>query len=341
MIISRTPFRVSFFGGGTDYPAWFEDHGGAVLATTINKYCYITCRYLPPFFEHKSRIIYSKMEHVFRGIDEIEHPAVREVLRFLKIKEGLEIHHDGDLPARTGLGSSSAFTVGLLNSLYALKGKMVTKEQLAKEAIYVEQDMCQENVGCQDQALAAYGGFNFIEFGGKNHLQVRQVTMTQEKIEELQSHLMLYFTGFSRTASEIAHHQIQNIPRKKKELKAMHDMAYEGLKLLNVNDWVAFGRLLDKSWQIKRHLSEKVSTPHIDDIYQTARRAGAIGGKLLGAGGGGFILFFVPPAKQSKFKEKLKKLLYVPFQFENSGSQIIFYQPNGQYAIAPSKIHAH
>ena len=183
MIISRTPFRVSFFGGGTDYPGWFKDNKGAVLATTIDKYCYITCRYLPPFFEHKSRIIYSKMEHIEKSIDEIDHPAVREVLRFLKINEGIEIHHDADLPARTGLGSSSSFTVGLLNGLYALKGKMPTKEQLAKEAIFVEQEMIKENVGCQDQTLAAMGGFNYIEFGGEELIRVRRVTISPEKLK--------------------------------------------------------------------------------------------------------------------------------------------------------------
>ncbi|MCA9401172.1 MAG: kinase, partial [Candidatus Omnitrophica bacterium] len=213
MIISRTPFRVSFFGGGTDYPKWYATHPGAVLGTTINKYCYITCRYLPPFFEHKSRIIYSKMEHA-QTIDDINHPAVREALRFMNIHEGMEIHHDADLPARTGLGSSSSFTVGLLNCLYALKGQMPTKERLAKEAIHVEQTMCAENVGCQDQMLAAHGGLNFIEFGGSGHLQIRQVTLPEEYLVNLQDHLMLFFTGFSRTASEIAKHQLENIPKK-------------------------------------------------------------------------------------------------------------------------------
>ena len=329
MIISRTPFRVSFFGGGTDYPRWFEEYQGAVLATTINKYCYITCRYLPPFFEHRSRIIYSKMEHV-HGIDDINHPAVREVLRFLKIKDGVEIHHDGDLPARTGLGSSSAFTVGLLNSLYALKGKMISKEQLAKEAIHVEQDMCKENVGCQDQMLAAYGGFNLIEFGGRNHLQVRGVTIPEAQIKELQSHLMLYFTGFSRTASTIAKHQIKNIPNKIKQIKKMYDMVFTAMEILNGNQIRQFGELLHENWQLKRDLSDKISSSHIDEIYDTARGAGAIGGKLLGAGGGGFILLFVPPQAQKRIREKLKKLLLVPFEFENLGSQIIFYQPNGQ-----------
>ncbi|OGX37688.1 MAG: kinase [Omnitrophica WOR_2 bacterium RIFCSPLOWO2_12_FULL_50_9] len=331
MIISRTPFRVSFFGGGTDYPGWFEGHQGAVLATTINKYCYISCRYLPPFFDHKSRIIYSKMEHV-KKVSEIDHPAVREVLKFLRIRQGVEIHHDGDLPARTGLGSSSSFTVGLLNALYALKGVMPTKERLAREAIFVEQEKCLDNVGCQDQTLAAYGGFNLIEFGGKNHLQVRMVTIPEERLRRLQDHLLLYFTGFSRTASEVAKHQIQNIPNKKKELRLMYDMVFRALDILKGGELERFGRLLHESWKIKRELSDKVSTAHIDEIYETAMRAGALGGKLLGAGGGGFILFFVPPSRQKKFKERLKKLLWVPFVFENLGSQIIFYQPNGGHS---------
>ena len=326
MIISRTPFLVSFFGGGTDYSGWFKDHKGAVLATTIDKYCYLTCRYLPPFFEHKSRIIYSKMEHV-HGIDDIDHPSVREVLRFLKINDGIEIHHDGDLPARTGLGSSSAFTVGLLNSLYALKGKMVTKEELAKEAIHVEQDMIKENVGCQDQTLAAYGGFNYIEFGGSQHLRVQPVTMPVAKLDLLQDHLMLFFTGFARTASKIAQHQIKNIPNKKSELTRMYDMVNEAVEILNGKDLLAFGRLLDESWKLKRTLSDKISTSNIDDLYVAARRAGALGGKLLGAGGGGFVLFFVEPDKKPKVRAALKGLLEVPFKFEGLGSQIIFYQP--------------
>ena len=284
MIISRTPFRVSFFGGGTDYNAWFQDHNGAVLTTTIDKYCYISCRYLPPFFDHKSRIIYSKMEHVGKSIDEIDHPSVREVIRYLDIQEGLEIHHDGDLPARTGLGSSSSFTVGLLNSLYALKGRMVTKEQLAHEAIHVEQNMIKENVGCQDQTQAAYGGLNLIEFGGINHLRVQPLTITPEKLSHLQSHLMLFFTGFSRNASQIAKTQIENIPQKKAELTRMHEMVNEAIEVLNGNDLLKFGRLMDESWKLKRTLSDKISSAHIDDLYDTAIRAGAIGGKLLGAG---------------------------------------------------------
>ena len=327
MIISRTPFRVSFFGGGTDYPGWFKDNKGAVLATTIDKYCYITCRYLPPFFDHKSRIIYSKMEHV-KNVDEIEHPAVREVLKFMKIKAGVEIHHDGDLPARTGLGSSSAFTVGLLNALYALKGIMPTKERLAQEAIYVEQEKCKENVGCQDQALAAFGGFNYIEFGGSNHLRVQPVTLPLDRLNLLQEHMMIFFTGFARTASQIAEHQIKNIPNKKTELNRMYEMVKQAIEVINSNDLLKFGKLLDESWQLKRSLSDKISTGNIDELYAAAIRAGAMGGKLLGAGGGGFVLFFVEPGKKQKVREALKNLLEVPVKFENLGSQIIFYQPD-------------
>jgi len=327
MIISRTPFRVSFFGGGTDYNGWFQDHNGAVLATTIDKYCYISCRYLPPFFEHKSRIIYSIIEAV-QSFDEIQHPSVREVLRFLNIREGVEIHHDGDLPARTGLGSSSSFTVGLLYGLYALKGQMVTKERLAKEAIHVEQDMIKENVGCQDQTLAAYGGFNLIEFGGTNHLRVQPLPIPAAKLDLLQDHLMLFFTGFSRHASSIAKSQIENIPQKRAELARMHEMVLEAVEVLNGNDLLKFGRLLDESWKLKRTLSDKISSPYIDDLYETALKAGALGGKLLGAGGGGFVLIFAEPSKKDQIRAKLKDLLEVPFKFENLGSQIIFYQPN-------------
>ncbi len=327
MIISRTPFRVSFFGGGTDYPQWFAGHPGAVLGTTIDKYCYITCRYLPPFFDHRSRILYSQIETV-REIDEIDHPAVREVLRFLNIHEGVEIHHDGDLPARTGLGSSSSFTVGLLNSLYALLGKMPTKEQLAREAIHIEQEKCREHVGCQDQTLAAYGGLNYIEFGGDQHLKVQRMTIDPAVVQDLQDHLMMFFTGFSRLASEIAKQQIDNMDHKTRELTTMYEMTREAVEQLKTGRVTGFGRLLDDSWRLKRSLSDKISTPEIDQMYQAAIEAGALGGKVLGAGGGGFVLLFVPPELQARVRERLKKYLVVPFRFENLGSQIIFYQPN-------------
>ena len=330
MIISRTPFRISFFGGGTDYPSWFNENKGAVLATAINKYCYISCRYLPPFFEHKSRIIYSKMEHVHK-VSEIDHPSVREVLKYLKINEGVEIHHDGDLPARTGLGSSSSFTVGLLNSLYALKGQMTTKNKLAREAIHVEQNMIKENVGSQDQTIAAFGGLNLVQFGENELLQVNKITIPNKQIVEMQDHMMLYFTGFSRIASEIAVHQVKNIPKKKSELQTMYDMTFQGLDLLNEGNLRKFGNLIYESWKLKRELSHKVSTENIDQIIETAISQGALGGKLLGAGGGGFVLLFADPNAQKKIKEKLKKLLLVPIKFDNLGSQIIFYQPNGEY----------
>lgn len=326
MIISRTPFRISFFGGGTDYPAWYKENKGAVLATTINKYCYINCRYLPPFFEHKHRIVYSLIESV-KNTSEIRHPAVRACLKFMKINDGVEIHHDGDLPARSGLGSSSAFTVGLLNTLYALKGQMATKRQLAHNAIYVEQELIKENVGCQDQTLASFGGFNRIEFGGDHHTHVKHITIGQNKISELQSYLMLFFTGLSRTASDVAAEQINNTPKKKKELESMYQMVDEAIDILNGKKIEDFGKLLHESWKVKKSLSRKISSEHIDDIYDTAKKYGAIGGKLLGAGGGGFILLFAPPQMQPKIKEKLKNLLWVPFSFENLGSQIIFYQP--------------
>jgi len=332
MIISRTPFRISFFGGGTDYPVWYREYKGAVLATSINKYCYITLRYLPPFFDHKYRIVYSKQETV-KNISEIQHPSARETLRFINLDRGVEIHHDGDLPARTGLGSSSAFTVGLLNALYALKGKMITKRKLALEAIHIEQDRIKENVGSQDQTITTFGGFNKIEFGGEQHIQVQPITLNSEKNQLFQDHLMLFFTGFARTASQIAGEQIEKTPEKKNELNRIFEMVDEAISILNSNssDITDLGRLMHETWMIKRSLTNKITTPPIDKIYETAMKAGALGGKLLGAGGGGFILFFVKPELQPKVKEKLKNLLYVPFKFENLGSQIIYYAPPNNF----------
>jgi len=326
MIISRTPFRISFFGGGTDYPVWFNEFGGAVLGTTIDKYCYITCRFLPEFFEHKHRIVYSQVENV-RDINEINHPSVRETLRFMDIKKGLEIHHDGDLPARAGLGSSSAFTVGLVHALYGLKGSMRSKKQLAEDAIYIEQEMIKESVGCQDQVLVAYGGLNQIYFTNGKPFDIKPIMMPAESYETLQDHLMLFFTGFSRIASTVASEQIKETPKRVQELTQMQLMVGEAEKILNEgNDLLDFGRLLNESWQLKRSLTNKITTPEIDDIYNMAIKAGAVGGKLLGAGGGGFLLFFVSPELQPKVKESLHGLLHVPFRFESAGSQIIFYE---------------
>ncbi len=327
MIISRTPFRISFFGGGTDYPVWYREHGGAVLATTIDKYCYITARYLPPFFEHKSRIAYSRIE-VVKSNDDIQHPAVYGVLKYLKVEEGVEIHHDGDLPARTGLGSSSSFTVGLLHALSALRRTMPTKMELARDAVRVEQEVLREHVGCQDQVMAAHGGFCRVDFHRNDDIHVTPIIISQERLAELRSHLVLYFTGFSRTASEIAKEQIERTKDRRAELTAMHQMVQDGVSILTGRgDLAEFGRLVDEAWRVKRGLTSKISSPFIDDVYAAARGAGAIGGKLLGAGGGGFIMFFARPEDHGRIRKALRALLRVPFGFETMGSQIIFYQP--------------
>jgi len=333
MIISRTPYRISFFGGGTDYPAWYRLYGGSVLATTINKYCYITGRYLPPFFEHRYRIVYSKTEEIVR-IDDIIHPSVREVLRYLNMERGVEIHHDGDLPARSGLGSSSAFTVGLLNAMYALKGHMPNKQQLAQESIYIEQERLKETVGSQDQVLAAHGGLNHITFMPNGEITVRPLTLHPSRTSELNSHLMLFFTGIKRTASDIAQSYIEDIKKKEQQMQAMANMVGEAISILsNGQDIARFGKLLHEAWQTKRSLSSKVSNSYVEEIYGQAMSAGAIGGKLIGAGGGGFMLLFVRPADQSTVRERLKDLVHVPFRFDYSGSQIIFFDPEEDYAL--------
>jgi len=336
MIITRTPFRISFFGGGTDYPAWYREHGGVVLATTIDKYCYISCRYLPPFFEHKYRIVYSRIENV-HSPEEIEHPAVREILGWADCKEGLEIHHDGDLPARSGLGSSSSFSVGLIHALTAMKGEYASKEELAKNTIHVEQKIINENVGSQDQISASYGGFNHIEFRKNDTFQVSPVILKKERLHELESHLMLFFTGFSRIASVIAKSQIENMKSREVELHLIGEQVEEAMQILHSTNTSIdeFGKMLHQGWVHKRSLSDKISTPEIDLIYDEALHAGAIGGKILGAGGGGFLLLFVKPEMQSQVRKRLKKLIYVPFQFEDSGSKVVLYQPNGLVPCRP------
>jgi D-glycero-alpha-D-manno-heptose-7-phosphate kinase len=328
MIITRTPFRISFFGGGTDFPAWFKENGGAVLSTTIDKYCYITCRYLPPFFEHRHRIVYSKIENVL-NVDEIEHPAVRGILSDLGMTDGIEIHHDGDLPARSGLGSSSSFTVGLLHAIHALRGRMSSKERLAFEAIRIEQDVLKENVGCQDQVAVAHGGLNRIDFMKNGGHVVRPVICTRDRIAALEDRLMLFFTGVSRFGSEIAEQQIANIGRSAANLERMKEQVDTGIGILSDPDADidGFGHLLDEAWRQKKQLSDRISTAMIDEIYARARAAGAIGGKILGAGGGGFILFFVPPNRKSAVLDALKDLTHVPFEFERDGSQVVYYKP--------------
>jgi D-glycero-alpha-D-manno-heptose-7-phosphate kinase len=328
MIITRTPYRMSFFGGGTDYPVWFREEGGAVLATTIDRCCYISCRYLPPFFEHRSRVVYSRIEMVSSNRD-IEHPAVRGVLQYLGVEDGVEIHHDGDLPARTGLGSSSAFTVGLLQAVHALKGHMPTKMELARQAIYVEQELLKESVGCQDQVLAAFGGLQRVDFDSDGEIRVTPIVLRPGRLDELKRHLMLYFTGFSRTASEIAREQIQQTPSLTAKLRMLRGTVDDAQGILvGDGDIGAFGRLLHDAWQIKRGLTSKIADAQIDAIYDTARTAGAIGGKLLGAGGGGFMVLFVPPESQGRMRDALRGLLEVPFGFDRNGSQVVVYQPD-------------
>lgn len=331
MIISRTPYRISFFGGGTDYPAWYQQHGGAVLATTIDKYCYLTCRYLPPFFEHRIRVVYSKIESA-QTIDDITHPAVRETVRYLRIDRGLEIHHDGDLPARSGMGSSSAFTVGLLNALYALKGQMVSRHQLAKESIYIEQDLLCEIVGSQDQVMAAHGGLNHVEFLPHGEISVRPIILPPERLQELNAHLLLLYTGIKRTASEIAGSFVNDLNGRRRQLRIMKDLVDEGIAILTGGkDLQAFGELLHEAWQAKRGLSARVSNAEVDAIYEGALAAGATGGKLIGAGGGGFLLLFVPPDRRREVLGRLSRFIHVPFKFEFSGSQIIFCEPETDY----------
>lgn len=336
MIITRTPFRVSFFGGGTDYPVWYNENGGAVLSTAIDKYCYITCRRLPPFFDYHSRISYSKVENVSDN-QAIEHPSVRGCLEFMSIREGIEIHHVADLPARTGLGTSSSFTVGLLLGLYALTDRMRDKHALAQDAIHVERDVLREAVGAQDQIAAAYGGFNHISFQVGGGVEVNPVLAPQERLAELQTHMVLLFTGFARTASEIAKEQIKETPKRRTELRTMHQMVDEARDIVtNRSRKIAeFGSLLHESWKLKKSLTDKITSPLIDEIYEAGRDAGASGGKLLGAGGGGFMLFFVAPDRREVLIRRLRKLLCVPFSFSARGSHVVVYEPEASYTNVP------
>jgi D-glycero-alpha-D-manno-heptose-7-phosphate kinase len=336
MIISRTPHRISFFGGGTDFPDWYLEHGGKVVGGAIDKYSYITCRYLPPFFKHKHRLAYSKIEMV-NNIDEIHHPSVREtlryfkdVLRYFKDDAGFEIHHDGDIPARSGMGSSSSFTVGLVNTLYALKGSVVTKERLYKEAIHIEQNLIKEHVGSQDQVWAACGGLNLVEFLQSGEILVKPIIMKEKRMRSFEDKFLLFFTGISRFASDIEGDKIQNVSKKKEEFTKMLELVNEAYSILTSgkDDFTDFGKLLNETWILKKKLSNKVSNAEIDSLYETAIRNGAVGGKLLGAGGGGFILFYVEPENHAGVKAALGNYLHVPFKFDFSGSEIIVYRPD-------------
>ena len=305
MIISRTPYRISFFGGGTDYPGWYLKNGGQVLSTTIDKYLYISCRYLPPFFEHRLRLVYSKIE-MCQHSSELDHPSAREVMKFLGIDNGLELHYDGDLPGKSGLGSSSTFTVGLLNALYAYLGQMVSPHRLAMESIHIEQDIIKETVGSQDQTNAAYGGFNKIRFKQNGEITVDPVTISYERIQALNENLMLFYTGIIRTAEKVAKSYVNIIEEKETQLLRMHDMVAEAIELIANGNLDGFGRLLNDAWQKKRSLSEMVSNSQVDEIYASAIDAGALGGKLLGAGDSGYMLLFCNPEYQEKVRASLE-----------------------------------
>ena len=330
MIISKTPYRISFFGGGTDFPHWYKEYGGAVLSTTIDKYCYISCRRLPPFFAHKHRFVYSIIEDVV-ALSEVKHPAIRGILQWLDIQEGLEIHHDGDLPARSGLGSSSSFTVGLLHVLSAYRNVYYSKADLARDAIHCEQNVIGEVVGSQDQVAAAYGGFNHITFGDNPEFLVKPVMMAPENENKLNDNLLLFFTGIQRTAGDIEAEKLEKLKKNASSMRLINEAVNEALSMLvskNLN-MESFGKLMHESWLIKRSLSNGVSNYRIDQAYEKARSLGAIGGKILGAGGGGFMLLFAHPSKHKSIVEELKPYVHVPFQFEKNGSTIALYQPGG------------
>jgi D-glycero-alpha-D-manno-heptose-7-phosphate kinase len=311
--------RISFAGGGSDYKEHYLKYGGAVLNATIDKYTYLSVRYLPPFFDFKHRIVYSRIEDV-NDINEIQHPSVRECLKFMQVDRGIEINHAGDLPARSGIGSSSTFTVGLLNAIHTLQGKPISKFNLGMEAIHVEQDLIKENVGSQDQLAAACGGINLIEFDTRQP-QMTRLNISRQRIKKLEERLILVFTGFQHNASEIA--KTYNFKERTKELETMKGMARIAYALLLDNKLTEFGELLDEAWKYKKTLSDKITTPYTDYVYGLAKTAGAIGGKTCGAGGGGFMLLYAEPDKREDVLKALKGMTVVPFKFEESGSKVI------------------
>ncbi len=326
MIITRTPYRISFFGGGTDYPVWWKENGGAVLAATINRYCYITCTPRLPFYDFKYLVSWSENETV-NEIDEIVHPSVRESLRFLKVDHGMDVRTAGELPARAGLGASSAFTVGLLNALHHLGGTSPSPMQLTSESTHIEQEMIGENVGCQDQAMAAFGGLNRVRFNRDGSLGMDPIDLGSERNIALQSNLMLVFTGITRRASEVAAAQIDatGTGDLSDRLRTMQEMVDEGTRILSSgSDLDDFGRLLHESWQLKRSLTSVISNGEIDGLYDGARECGAIGGKITGAGGGGFMLLYAPPEAQARIRERYSNLIHVDVTFESQGSQVVF-----------------
>lgn len=325
MIITQTPFRMSFFGGGTDLPAFYQEHGGAVISTTFDKYCYVNVRHLPRFFDYSTELSYARTERV-KSVDEIQHPAIREGMKMLDMHE-IRLTYEADLPARSGLGTSSSFAVGMLNAFYALKGKYADKRKLADEAIYLERVLCRESGGLQDQIAASFGGFNRIDFHAEGYT-VNPVILSPDRKKCLNSRLMLFFTGFSRFSSDIQAETEKSLPDRQRELMEMYGLVDEAERVLTSQvDLNEFGRLLDYTWRLKRGISSKVSTSAIDDVYSRALKAGAAGGKLLGAGGGGFLLFYAEPDRQPQVRKVLEELLFVPFEFETGGTRVIHYTP--------------
>lgn len=329
MIITRTPYRLSLFGGGTDYNSWFEDEGGLIIAAAISYYCRLSVRFLPQFFpEYKSRIVYSSIE-VVKNNSEIKHPSVRSCLKFMNMLDGVEIHHDGDLPARSGIGSSSSFTVGLLNALYALKEKMMTADDLAKQAIHVEQSLIGESVGIQDQIIAAHGGIRIMELGLGNNWTTSPLILSKDYLLEFEKHILLGFSGVSRMAEKHAKVHVDNIKAGKTnhQLREISALAHEALHAFKKESSLEkIGKLLNLGWQIKRKLAENITADWMDDLYSTAISEGAFGGKLMGAGGGGFFFFIAPPEKHKQIKSKLSSIkCWVPFKIDKSGSQVIVY----------------
>lgn len=327
MILSRTPHRISFFGGGTDYPEYYLEHAGKTLGVTIDKYSYLNIRKLPPFFDYKHRVVYSIQENV-KSNEEIIHPSVRETFKHFKIDKGISIHHDGDIPARSGMGSSSAFTVGLVHALHALKGEIISKESLSQEAIHIEQNLIKENVGSQDQVFAAYGGLNVIEFLQNGKINVSPIIMKAHRIREFQDSIMLVFSGLSRTASEIVEEQREKTSINISNLNKMKSLVDEAYDILTdeKRDLNEFGKLLNDTWELKKSLSNKITNNEIDAMYEKALRAGATGGKLLGAGGGGFMAFYVQKEYQAEVIEALEGYLHIPFNFDFEGSKIVVYE---------------
>ena len=326
MIITKTPFRMSFFGGGTDMEDFFREHGGAVLSTTFDKYCYVTVRHMPRFFDYSTELSYSTIERV-NNIEDIAHPAVRNAMKMLDMHE-IRLTYEADLPARSGLGTSSSFAVGMLNAFYALKGKYADKKRLADDAIYLERELCKEAGGWQDQIAVAYGGFNRINFHADGY-EVNPVIIHPDRKKQLNDNLMMFFTGFTRLSSDIQSENKIIAKNKTEQLKEMLHLVDDAEKILTDkhSDLDDFGRLLDVTWKLKRQTGTKISTEWIDELYQKGIRAGALGGKLLGAGGGGFFAFYVRPEHQAAVREALSDLLYIPFTFENGGTRVIHYTP--------------